>query len=373
MPLNQSFPPQADGRPVLANETSAADASSLKPSISVIIMNYNGAPWLERCLDSIRRQTLFDEIEVIVGDNASPDQSGRLAAEITRDWPHTRVLQFDTNLGYSGGHNCAAKQAGGDFLLFLNNDTWLEPDCLEHLLQDMKTAGAMAATPLVMDYVSDRMQSVGESGFDIFGLACGPIIWSHRREIFIATGPALIVERNLFETLGGFDGEFFMYAEEYDLCWRVWSSGYKVILALSARAHHRGAPDVNPRGSQEVLEIRTSDTKRFYANRNNLLVLLKNSQHLLLALVPLQLLMLSAENLVVGLLLRRWTYVQRSLIEPVRDCWRLRRHILAERRRLRALRKHGDFWMLRFLRPQLNRGRELRRFMRFGFPKVDPK
>src|SRR5208282_5762419 len=131
--------------------------------------------------------------------------------KLMRDWPRGQVLQNGANFGYAGGNNLAAGLAQGRYLLFLNNDTWMEPDCLEQLLQQVEAAGAVAATPLVMDYVDNRMQSVGESGFDIFGLLCGPAKWSHRQEIFAACGPAVLIERGWFQNLGGFDPHFFMY------------------------------------------------------------------------------------------------------------------------------------------------------------------
>jgi N-acetylglucosaminyl-diphospho-decaprenol L-rhamnosyltransferase len=238
------------------------------PLISVIVLNYNGAPWLERCLDSLRHQTLARGLEVIVADNASPDRSDLLAAELMQNWPNGRVSRHEINLGYAGGNNRAAEQARGRYLFFLNNDTWLEPDCLERLLQEMQSAGASVAAPQVMDYLdgNNSKQAVGGLGFDIFGLISGSANSSNRREVFIAAGCSLLIESELFRQLGGFDPEFFMYADEYDLCWRVWLAGHKVIWAPSARLHHRGAAAVNPRGQQKVVENRTSDTKRFYAN-----------------------------------------------------------------------------------------------------------
>jgi GT2 family glycosyltransferase len=343
------------------------------PDISVIVLNYNGAAWLDRCLTSLASQTIAARTEIIVADNGSTDRSDLLAADLLQDRPGWRVLRHRENLGYCGGNNEAARCAQGRFFLFLNTDTWLEPDCLEHLLAEVLASNAVAATPLVMDYRDDTMQSSGERGFDIFGLPCGPGTWSGHQEVLIANGPALFVEAAWFAKLGGFDQHFFMYADEYDLCWRVWLAGGKVILVPSARLHHRGAVAVNPTGGERMLENRTSDTKRYYANRNDLLVLLKNCQHLLLLLVPLQLALLAAEAAAMLVLLRRWSFVRRAYLDAVRDCWRLRHHILAERRRLRALRRRGDFWMLRFLQPRFNRWREFRRFRRFGLPRVDSK
>ena len=205
----------------------------------------------------------------------------------------------------------------------------------------------------------------------MFGLLCGTANRQHLGEVFVASGCSLLIERDVFRKLGGFDARFFMYADEYDLCWRVWLAGCKIIVAPSAKMHHRGAASVNPLGDEEVLETRTSDTKRFYANRNNLLVLLKNAHSLLFALVPLQLVLLGAEALTMGIWTRRWSHVRRAYLDAVRDCWRLRRHILEERGRFRSLRQHGDFWMLRFFCVKMNRWEELRKFRRFGFPKVD--
>jgi hypothetical protein len=141
----------------------------------------------------------------------------------------------------------------------------------------------------------------------------------------------------------------------------------------SARLHHRGAANVNPAGGGKVVELRTSDTKRFYANRNNLLVLLKNARNFLLLLVPLQLLFLAAEAVLGLVLVRRASFVRRAYVDAVADCWRLRRHIAAERRRLRLLRRRGDVWMLRFFRLRLNRWDELLRVARLGRPRVAPQ
>ena len=346
-------------------------ADGCVPLLSVIVINYNGSPWLERCLVSLCDQTIADQIEIIVADNASTDQSDQLAAQLLRDWPRGRVCHHGTNLGYSEGNNRAARDARGRYLFFLNNDTWLEPGCLECLVREIQATGSAAGAPLVMDYLDDVMQSAGAGGFDFFGLLSPQRGSFNCREVFVASGCSLLVETGWFRKLGGFDPEFFMYADEYDLCWRLWLAGGRVILAPSARLHHRGAAAVNPKGGGRMVELRTSDTKRYYANRNNLLTVLKNGQHLLLALVPLQLALLAAEALVMAAWTGRWTHVRRAYVAALRDCWRLRRHVLAERRRLRIVRRRGDLWMLRFLRGRLNRWEEIRRFRRFGPLRVD--
>ncbi len=355
-------------------EVAARAALRDRPLVSVIVLNYNGAGWLDLCLTSLRNQTIFDRIEIIVADNASPDGSAGIAETIVDGWPNARIVQLEKNFGYSEGNNRAVQLARGRHLFFLNNDSWLEADCLERLLAQVESAEAAVAAPFVMNYLDETPQrDASRNGFDIFGLLCSPAISPSDREVFVAGGCALLIEAEWFQKLGGFDPAFFMYADEHDFCWRAWQAGAKVILVPSARAHHRSAASVNPAGNGKIVEVRTSDTKRFYANRNSLIVLLKNSQHLMLLLVPLQLLMLAAEAFAMAVLTRRWSHVRRAYLAAVWDCWRLRKHIRAERRRLKALRRRGDFWMLRFFRGSLNRLEELRRVRRFGLPKVDSK
>jgi GT2 family glycosyltransferase len=341
--------------------------------VSVIVLNYNGARWVERCLESLRAQTIFEQIEIILADNLSSDGSDQLGKRLVEACPHEVFLQHGQNLGYCEGNNRAAEIARGEYLLFLNNDTWLEPRCLEQLLAEVQRTGAGAAAPLVLNYEDDTFQSLGAFGFDLFGLTSTRAFAAETREVLMPEGCAYLIQRKLFEELGRFDPEFFMFADEYDLSWRVWISGHQAVAVPSAKLHHRGAAQVNPAGGGAAVEFRTSDSKRFYTNRNSLLVLLKNARLLLLLLVPLQLGLLLLEAVAALVLVRRWDFVRRAYWDAVEDCWRLRRHILAERRRIRQFRRRGDLWMLRFLRWRFNRWDEIQRVRQFGVPKVTPR
>jgi GT2 family glycosyltransferase len=341
--------------------------------VSVIVLNYNGARWLEPCLESLRAQTIFGQIEIILADNLSSDGSDQLGKRIVEAWPRGVFLQHGQNLGYCAGNNRAAETARGQYLLFLNNDTRLEPSCLERLLAEVQRTGAGAAGPLALNYEDDTFQSLGAFGFDLFGLSSTRAFAADTREVLMPEGCAYLIQRELFHELGRFDPEFFMFADEFDLSWRVWISGHKAVAVPSARLHHRRAAHANPAGGGAAVEFRTSDTTRFYANRNGLLVLLKNARLLLLLLVPLQLGLFLLESLAALALVRRWSFVRRAYWEAVADSWRLRRHILAERRRIRQFRRRGDLWMLRFLRWRFNRWYELQRLRQFGLPKVTPR
>jgi len=172
------------------------------PSASVIVLNYNGARWLQKCLGSLHEQTIFDQLEIIVADNDSPDKSDLFAAELMSGWTNGRVIQHGKNLGFCEGNNRAAKEARGKYLFFLNNDTWLEPDCLETLMTTVERMGAQAGTPLMLNYGDDSVQSSGGAGFDIFGLMSLARPPRGTGEIFVVGGCSFFVLRKLFERIG---------------------------------------------------------------------------------------------------------------------------------------------------------------------------
>ena len=342
--------------------------------ISVVVLNYNGRSWLPRCYESLARQTLFAETEIILTDNLSADDS----VAFTEDWlrqsgARGRVVQNGANLFYCGANNNGAAVACGEFLLFLNQDAWLEPDCLEKLYAETLRAGAVAAAPLVLDYDDDTYQSGGDSGLDWFGLGTGGGPADRVRETFGSPGCSLFIQAEIFRAIGGFPAELLGYADETDLGWRVWIAGGKIVSVPAARVHHRGAAVVNPKGDTKTVELRTSDNKRFLTNRNNLLCLLKNSQHLFLLLAIPHLLLLAAEALVMLVLTRRWSHVRKAYLAAVLDAFRMRGHVFEWRRRIAAFRRRGDFFMLRFLRLRPVRWHDVTRLFKYGAPKVDAR
>lgn len=343
------------------------------PLVSIIVLNCNGSMWLPKCFETLLNQTIIKELEVILVDNNSSDDS----VAVTRQWfvkfPSAVIVHNSENLGFCEGNNSGARAAGGRWLLFLNNDTWLEADCMEKLVAGTEKLGAAASTPLVLNYPDNSYQDFGFYGFDIFGLPSPSAVAERTREIFIAGGCSYFIRADVFNQVGMFDGDFFIYSDDSDLSWRVWIAGYKVAGIYEARLHHRGAAGVNPSGGIATVEFRTNDRKRFLTNRNSILTLLKNGQHLLLLpIFPLVALLL-VESLIGAMLLRRWSFVSASFWHALGDCWRLRRHVFNERKRIAAFRKRSDFEMLRFFRLNLNRWFEVKRSFQFGLPRVDAK
>lgn len=340
-----------------------------RPWVTVIIVNYNGADWVSRCLDSLAAQTIFARTQIIIVDNLSTDGSDRLSQQLTEGWSNAEFIQIGCNRGFGGGGNVAAKHATGKYLFFLNPDVWLERECLEQLYVKAESDLAGAVGLLIMNYEDNTVQSTGTVGFDF----CGYLVQARDDEIpehpFSAAG-FYFIRRDLFELVGGHDKEFFLYGEELDLSWRLWIAGENIVSTAAARIHHRGAATENPKGGTRIVELRTSDSKRYYANRNHLLTIIKNSHHLLLLLLFPTLGLMALEGIMGALLLRRWSFFSRSFWAAVCSCWSLRAHLAAERQRVAQFRKRGDVWFLRFLSWRFNRLDEYKKIGKLGLPKV---
>ena len=339
------------------------------PLISVILVCYNSSEWLSKCLESLRAQSFFNRSELIVVDNASADGSEGLARRLTAGWPRVNILQTECNLGFSA-NNRGAEIAGGEYLYLLNPDTWLEPDCLEQLYRAVQKQHADGAGSTVLEYEGQTLQAKGSHGFDVFGNPVSPRANRDPEPLFCIAG-FYFIRRDVFMRLGMLDEKFFMYGEEMDLSWRIWLSGGRIIYAAGAKCHHRGAVSVNPAGGTKAVENRTSVQKRFLANRNCLLVLAKNCQHILLLLLFPCAALILAEGLATLLMTHSWSVFHGTCLRPFLDLWGLRAHIQGERRRIKALRRRSDFWMLRFLRPGFGRRQELVEVLKGGFPKIN--
>jgi N-acetylglucosaminyl-diphospho-decaprenol L-rhamnosyltransferase len=342
-----------------------SNAPNQPPLVSVVVVNYNCKKWLDKFFLSLRAQTIFDRIEVILVDNTSKDGSAEICEKEMAAWPYGIFLQTGGNYGFGGGGNRGAKIARGRYLLFLNPDVWLEKNCLEELAARVETTGARVACPLVLNYDSDATQSRGASGFDLFGCPV-PTRSDKSTDQLFSIATFFFINRELFQKLDGFDEEFFLYNEEMDLSWRSWIAGEQVVLASSARIHHQAASS-----GERAVENRTNETKRFYSNRSQLLTILKNAQWLLLALALSQLALIALEAVVGAFFARRFSFVRWALFRPVRDCWRLRRHILEQRKKIGAFRQRGDWWLLRrFFRFGFGRWADVKRLVKFGV-KID--
>jgi len=333
--------------------------------ISVIIVCYNSEKWIGRLLQSLKIQTIFDRIEIIIVDNNSQDNTLHIIQTETSNWKNIHVILSPINLGFAGGNNLGSQSAEGKYCYFINPDTWLESDCLEQMWFSAELSQAIMVGAKIKNYNSDTDISKGIVGFDMFGDSVQFLTDTQNEQVLFASGNFNFIKRDEFFRLGMFDEKMFMYGEEMDLAWRTRISGGSVIYSPKSCVYHQGDVALNPDGNTN----QTSSEKRFLANRNRLIVILKNCQHvLLLMLIPCFFLII-AEGIISLIITRKLKIFKRGCLDAIYDVWRLRSHICSERLRVKSFRKRNDFWMLRFLHFGFGRWHEVETIMKQGFPK----
>jgi GT2 family glycosyltransferase len=208
--------------------------------ISVVVVNYNGLPYLERCLASLAAQT-YATFQVIVVDNASTDGS---ADWLAARFPQVQLLRAPRNLGFAAGNNLGIRAARGEFIAALNNDTELEPDYLECLIAPMADPAVGACAPLMLEF--DRRDRIDAAGIRIdraglaWNLGAGQPAASVQaeREVWGACAGAALYRLSMLDAIGLFDPDYFGFYEDVDLAWRAQRAGWKCMLAPQARAYH---------------------------------------------------------------------------------------------------------------------------------------
>ena len=217
------------------------------PGVSVVIASWNGLEQLRECIPAVRDQTdPRCEWEVLVLDNGSGDGTGEW---LRRHHPSVRLIVQSRNVGFSAGNNLLAKEARFDSLALLNNDARPEPDWLRELVRAIEAAPreVAAVSGLIVDWDAERLDfGCGVMTFDghAFQLGQGRLLDkapmpSPGMELPFACGGNMLIRRELFLALGGFDEDYFAYMEDVDLGWRLWSSGHRVLSAPAARVRHR--------------------------------------------------------------------------------------------------------------------------------------
>lgn len=223
----------------------------MNPSVSVIIVNWNGHKDIEECLNSLLAVT-YSPIEIIVVDNGSTDGSINL---IRKKFPSVKlIVESKKNMGFGEGNNLGYKKSKGDYILFVNNDCIVTKNFLSRLvfyLQRNHTVGIVQ--PSILFYrpntpLHKKINSVGsfflESGFlyhKDYGKNFIKEKYSKPYEIFSAYGACFLIRRKVIEQVGLFDPDYFLYFEETDLCHRVWLAGYSVMIDPRVYVYHKGA------------------------------------------------------------------------------------------------------------------------------------
>ena len=215
------------------------------PSVSVIILNFNGRQHLEACFRSLIEQEYAGAIELIMVDNGSADGSVEL---MRAQFPQVRLIINQQNVGFAPAVNQAARAAGGDYLALLNNDARAATDWLAQLVElaeRRRGEGVACVASRVLGWDGETIDFImGSMNFHGFGAQPYfrvPADRLHPGEepLLFANGGAMLVDRKVFLEIGGLDDDYFAYFEDVDLGWRLWVCGYQVVLNPKAVAYHR--------------------------------------------------------------------------------------------------------------------------------------
>ena len=213
--------------------------------ISIIIVNYRSGHYLEKCLASVFRQIENKNFKITVVNN---DESGDLSV-LARNFPSIRLIEIGKNIGFGKAANLGAKNSKGNWLFFLNPDTELLSDYFKVLnnYQKNKTVGIMG--PGLVDEKNRLQKWIAGSEatfFDLIGNNLGfprsRKVWESQepRKAAWVSGAAMAIKRDLFEKLGGFDENMFMYFEDIDICKRARMAGKKVVYFPKEKIRHFG-------------------------------------------------------------------------------------------------------------------------------------
>ena len=243
---------------------------------AIVILNWNGEALLERYLSLVVQYS--GNADIYVADNASTDGSVNFVKE---NFPNVNLIQNSSNNGFAKGYNDALKKVDADIYCLLNSDVEVTPGWLEPIKEAfLKIPDASVIQPKILDLLRrDYFEYAGAAGgfLDQFGypFCRGRIFqaiekdegqYDDTKEIFWATGASMFIKSDVFDSLGGFDEDYFAHQEEVDLCWRAQNKGLKVYYVGASYVYHLGGStlsNMNPK-------------KTFLNFRNSLFSITKN-------------------------------------------------------------------------------------------------
>jgi len=311
---------------------------------SVIIVNFNGVSWLGPCLESLRAQVLdvTHSMEVIVVDNGSDDASVEILRRTHRD---VVLVESPVNMGFSTGCDTGIAHASGETLVFLNNDTRLDPNAIQSLFDEKieRQLDVIAAVEVPYDggVIDVKRAMIDPLGFPIFR---GSAERFGRGSSFFLSAACVMVDKTTYADSGGLDTSFFMYYEDVDWFWRMKLYGLCFDYSQRTVVYHFVT------GSAHGLKF---DYKRFvWRNSNQPRILIKNYRaRTLLVVMPIYLLVSLVEAVALLVIGRR--DLTMSYVTSTRIIARNRQKLIDDRRAVQRRRTIGDWEVLSQMYPGL--------------------
>ena len=303
--------------------------------VSVIIVNWNGKDVLSDCLESLLKQD-YANLEIWVSDNGSEDGS---QAMVKKTFPSVRLLENGENLGFGSAINRVLQKAEGDYFLFLNNDLELTTNCVKELVILLDSDPQIgAAVPKILYHSNSRQPSSPNNSaiinsfgvlINYTGIACPNLVDEMDRDNLSLTetacGGIFMFTKEVYERVGGFDDDLFLYHEDHDLSWRIRLAGWHLkVIPQAIMCHH--------------YKFNKGILKYYSSEKNRLHILLKNMEVKTLALISPALIIVEFSQwfhaaINKWFLLKMKSYFEILILLP---------SILTKRKKLKLLRKVSD-------------------------------
>ena len=230
------------------------------PLVSIIVLNYNAGELLLNCIDSLKKSK-YTNLEILVVDNISSDNSQKKCKE---RFPDIKLIQNNKNLGYCGGNNVGVREANGEFIIILNPDTIIEPNCINELIFAYNKFGEGLYQPKILSLDEENIiQSTGNM-LHVFGFGFardkGNKVNDKTEEIEkigYASGTCLFTSREVINRVGLLDEFLFLYHDDLDLGWRAAHIGINSYYVPKSKIYH-----------VESYSLKWSSKKFYWLERN---------------------------------------------------------------------------------------------------------
>jgi GT2 family glycosyltransferase len=294
--------------------------------VTAIIVNWNDKDVIVECIQSLLKQDR-NEIEIIISDNGSEDGS---IEYLRRSFPSIKIIENGKNLGFGSAINKGLVAAKGDYIIFLNSDLKLNPKCVGELVKLLESDSNIGgAIPKILHI--DQQNIINSLGvlINFTGIAYPNLLgqkdpdWIEPFES--ACGGIFMLRREVYETVGGFDEDLFLYHEDHDLSWRIRLAGWYLKVNPKATMYHH-------------YKFNKGVRKYYSSEKNRLYLLLKNMEVKTLALIFPALLVVEISQLFHAAI-NKWFFLKaKSYIELLA----LLPRILTKRKKQKNLRRVPD-------------------------------
>ncbi len=333
--------------------------SEFPKRIAVLVLNFNGAHFLPHCFHSLLEIT-YPPFDIYLIDNGSTDSSAEWART---HCPEVRVIENEKNLGFAGAYDRVIRELDHEYVVLLNNDTVVDEKWLEALLEVAESnpkVGACGSKILMMwdrsviDHAGGMLTVIG-SGLDLGKWLKNRADREEAREIGFGCGCSLLIRRETYLEVGGFDPDYFMYHEDVDLCWRMRLFGYSVMYVPDSLVYHSlGGGKI--RGTEYP-------SKTYLCQKNRLANMIKNMGPCTLARGALVSAAYDAIRMMRFIGMRRFDLLKMLFLGYVDTMLNLK-GLLAKRSYVESRRKLSDRQIKQFFNPLISSAFDYGRLMK---------